>query len=128
MTTKENDMAVGKLWAVTLDCADPKPVAEFWSKALGGTIAHSSEAFIGVELPGGPWIGAYAIDDYVPPEWPAGGSAKQFHLDLSVPDLDDAERELIELGARKAEHQPQPDRWRVLLDPAGHPFCITNMG
>ena len=30
------------------------------------------------------------------------------------------------LGARLAD--PQPDsRWRVLLDPAGHPFCITTV-
>jgi hypothetical protein len=27
-------------------------------------------------------------------------------------------------GARVATHQPDP-RWVVLLDPAGHPFCVT---
>lgn len=32
----------------------------------------------------------------------------------------------LALGARLAD--PQPDRrWRVLLDPAGHPFCITTV-
>ncbi|WP_307831855.1 VOC family protein [Prauserella cavernicola] len=30
------------------------------------------------------------------------------------------------LGATRAEHQSDP-RWRVLLDPAGHPFCITTV-
>ncbi len=40
-------------------------------------------------------------------------------------DLEAAEARLIALGATKPEPQPQPDRWRVLLDPAGHPFCIT---
>ena len=121
-------MGVGTLWSVTLDCADPEPLAEFWSAALDGKIAHRSENFYGVELPGGPWIGAYKVPDFAPPEWPEGDQPKQFHLDLSVSDLDDAERSLLDLGARKAEHQPQPDRWRVFLDPAGHPFCITNMG
>ena len=29
-------------------------------------------------------------------------------------------------GAVQAEHQAEP-RWRVLLDPAGHPFCITTV-
>jgi hypothetical protein len=29
----------------------------------------------------------------------------------------------VELGARVAEFQPQ-DEVRVLLDPAGHPFCL----
>jgi len=28
------------------------------------------------------------------------------------------------LGALVAEHQPQPERVLVLLDPAGHPFCL----
>jgi hypothetical protein len=23
--------------------------------------------------------------------------------------------------------QPSPDRWRVLIDPAGHPFCLTTL-
>ncbi|GHB67583.1 hypothetical protein GCM10010347_42100 [Streptomyces cirratus] len=32
---------------------------------------------------------------------------------------------LLELGAGKSDHQPHEDRWRVLTDPAGHPFCIV---
>jgi hypothetical protein len=42
---------------------------------------------------------------------------------LAVDDLDDAEARALALGAAKAKMQPSPDRWRVLLDPAGHPFC-----
>jgi hypothetical protein len=30
----------------------------------------------------------------------------------------------IELRATKADEQPAPERWRVLIDPAGHPFCL----
>jgi hypothetical protein len=119
--------ALGKLWSVTLDCADPKPLAEFWARALDGKIAYTSEKFVGVETPDGLWIGAYQIDDYESPDWPAGGPPKQFHLDFSVTDLDAAEQAALALGARKAAHQPEPDRWRVLLDPAGHPFCLTEM-
>ena len=33
--------------------------------------------------------------------------------------------EVLELGALKCDVQPDPDRWRVYLDPAGHPFCLT---
>jgi hypothetical protein len=25
----------------------------------------------------------------------------------------------------RPDHQPGGDRWRVLLDPAGHPFCLV---
>jgi catechol 2,3-dioxygenase-like lactoylglutathione lyase family enzyme len=120
-------VALGKLWSVTLDCADAQALADFWAKALGGKIAYTSDNFVGVETPDGLWIGAYRIDGYAPPEWPDGTPPKQFHLDLSVADLDAAEKAALDLGARKAEHQPEPDRWRVLLDPAGHPFCVTNM-
>jgi hypothetical protein len=120
-------MATAKLWSVTLDCADPQPLATFWAQLLGGKIAYTSDKFVGVEIPGGTWIGAYQIDDYSPAAWPDGDEGKQFHLDLAVDDLDEAERAAIELGATKADHQPEPDRWRVLLDPAGHPFCVTNM-
>ena len=31
----------------------------------------------------------------------------------------------LKLGATRPDHQPGGDRWRVLLDPAGHPFCLT---
>ena len=120
-------MAIGKLWSVTLDCSDAQRLAQFWAQALDGKVAYESDNFVGVETPGGTWIGAYRIDDYRAPDWPDGVPPKQFHLDLSVPELDDAERALLEIGATKAVHQPEPDRWRVLLDPAGHPFCITAM-
>ncbi|MDT4926112.1 MAG: hypothetical protein QOG01_3825 [Pseudonocardiales bacterium] len=118
-------MAIGKLWSVTLDCADPHELAGFWATALDGKVAYTSDKFVGVELPDGVWIGAYQIADYRAPEWPDGEPSKQFHLDLSVDDLDAAERAVLELGATRAKHQPEPDRWRVLLDPAGHPFCVT---
>jgi hypothetical protein len=37
--------------------------------------------------------------------------------------LDLAEECALGLGATRPE-QPDP-RWKVLLDPAGHPFCLT---
>ena len=119
-------MTVGRLWAVTLDCADPAPLADFWAAVLGGTATPFSDDFFGVELPTGLWLGAYRVDSHRPPVWPDGDGPKQFHLDVTVEDLDTGEREVIELGATKADHQAEPDKWRVFLDPAGHPFCITN--
>jgi catechol 2,3-dioxygenase-like lactoylglutathione lyase family enzyme len=120
-------MTVGQLWSVTLDCADPEKLAAFWADMLGGKVAYTSDNFVGVELGTGTWIGAYRIPDYRPPSWPEGAPPKQFHLDITVDDLDTAEAEAIALGATLADAQPEPDRWRVLLDPAGHPFCVTNM-
>jgi hypothetical protein len=41
-----------------------------------------------------------------------------------VEDLDAAATRCIELGATLPADQPG-ETWRVLLDPSGHPFCLT---
>jgi hypothetical protein len=45
------------------------------------------------------------------------------HLDLEVDDPDEAVAHALEVGAALADHQPQ-ESVRVMLDPAGHPFCL----
>ena len=45
------------------------------------------------------------------------------HLDVVVDDLDAGEEAVVALGATKHHHQPGT-RFRVFLDPAGHPFCL----
>jgi hypothetical protein len=47
----------------------------------------------------------------------------QVHLEVEVSDLEAAVAHAVELGATEAEYQPQDDV-RVMLDPAGHPFCL----
>jgi hypothetical protein len=118
------NMAVARLGSISLDCAQPLPLAEFWAALLGGEVAFTSEAFVAVKTDQ-MWLSTVCVDDYTPPVWP-GGVAKQMHLDLAVEDLDSAEIEAVRLGATKADDQPAPDRWRVLLDPAGHPFCVSS--
>ena len=73
-------------------------------------------------------LAAVRIAGYQPPTWPDPAIPKQLHLDLSVGDLDAAEAEAVRLGARRAGEQPEPARWRVMLDPAGHPFCLCDWG
>jgi hypothetical protein len=59
---------------------------------------------------------------YQPPVWPG---ASVVHLDLhGDAQVDELERRAVALGSRPAATQPD-SRWRVLLDPAGHPFGIT---
>jgi hypothetical protein len=45
------------------------------------------------------------------------------HLDLEVDDLDAAVSYALECGAELPDFQPQ-EKVRVMLDPAGHPFCL----
>lgn len=63
--------------------------------------------------------------EYVAPTWPSSSDEQQImmHLDLGTDDLDGAVTWATRCGARLADHQPQPDV-RVMLDPAGHPFCL----
>jgi hypothetical protein len=45
------------------------------------------------------------------------------HLEIQVDDLDEAVTYALGVGAELADYQPQ-DSVRVMLDPAGHPFCL----
>lgn len=63
--------------------------------------------------------------DYVVPSWPDGPHRQQMHFDLAAGDLDADVAAAIAIGAREAEFQPAPGRWRVLFDPVGHPFCLS---
>lgn len=62
---------------------------------------------------------------YVPPTWPTAIGEQQMlvHLDITVESLDVGVAWALEVGATLAVHQPQKDV-RVMLDPAGHPFCL----
>jgi hypothetical protein len=63
------------------------------------------------------------IPDRVRPAWP--GADMQMHLEVYVDDLRRQESRLVVLGATKPVVQDESDpTFTVLLDPAGHPFCI----
>lgn len=121
-------MALSGFKLITIDCADPAELATFWMRMLGGEIVLEKDHVVAVRTDDGSGIAATRVDDYRPPTWPEGERPKQIHLDLAVADLDAAEAEAIEMGARKAEVQPDPARFRVFLDPAGHPFCLCDFG
>ncbi|MGH9157626.1 MAG: VOC family protein [Acidimicrobiales bacterium] len=76
---------------------------------------------------------------FVPPLWPtvAGEQQMGMHLDIAVDGLaamgaieqrrqqfGEVVEYAVSIGARVAEHQPQPERVVIMLDPAGHPFCL----
>lgn len=117
-------MAVARAGVVSLDCAEPLPLGEFWAAMLGGEIVVTKPATVLVRTDW-VWIAALQVADYRPPSWPDDVVPKQIHLDLAVDDLVEAAAEAQRLGASLPSRQPDPDRWRVLLDPAGHPFCLT---
>ncbi|GIE34520.1 glyoxalase [Actinoplanes italicus] len=119
-------MAIATYAGFSLDCDDPVALADFYVKLLGMEVSYTSDEFVFLGGTGN-GIGFVKIDKYVPPTWPQADVPKQAHLELSVADLEAGEAAVLAIGATKPDFQPQPDRWRVLLDPAGHPFCISVM-
>ncbi|HEY6798982.1 MAG TPA: VOC family protein [Kineosporiaceae bacterium] len=119
-------MAVTRTMFVTLDCADARTLAQFWAAMLDGTIVFSTPRSVGVHSEAGR-LAAMVVADYRPPTWPEAEVPKQIHLDLSVDDLEAAVAEAVRHGAIPATVQPAPEARRILLDPAGHPFCLTTM-
>lgn len=115
--------SVAKLAMISLDCADAGASAAFWSEVLGWKIGASGEGYAMI-VGDGPAVGFGTVPDYVAPAWPNEHGSKQFHFDLAVDDLDAAQTRCVELGATVPSEQPG-ETWRVLLDPAGHPFCLT---
>jgi predicted enzyme related to lactoylglutathione lyase len=111
--------------AIVLDTPDPQRLAEFYSALTGTPIARRDDDWWQLETPagGGAVLAFQLAPDHEPPTWPSGPRPQQIHLDFDAPDLDVAEREALEIGARKHEHQPG-ETFRVFLDPSGHPFCL----
>lgn len=119
-------MAAIRLAAVSLDSDDPGALAAFWRELLGLTVMFESPDFVALEG-AGILLTTQRVSGHRPPDWPDEGTPKQLHLELAIDELDATEARAITLGARRAEVQPAPEQWRVLLDPAGHPFCITTL-
>jgi catechol 2,3-dioxygenase-like lactoylglutathione lyase family enzyme len=118
--------AIARLGAVSLDAQDPAALSRFYQEILGLEVMFESPGF--VALKGGPvLLTIQKIEGLPAVTWPDGPVPKQIHLELAVTDLDEAEAAAVKAGATKSETQPAPDRWRVLVDPAGHPFCVTTL-
>jgi Glyoxalase-like domain len=113
-------------WGITLEAPDPHALLAFWSAILDKPIWNESES--GGSLDMGEGVASLAVQKaevYEPPVWPAepGKQGMQLHLEIEVSDLEAAVAHAVELGATEAGFQPQDDV-RVMLDPAGHPFCL----
>ncbi|MFE1764657.1 VOC family protein [Streptomyces angustmyceticus] len=120
----------GKPWfglaTVVLDCADAHALAGFYQRLLGWEVKASEPDWVLLRCPdGGTGLSFQSEPGYRPPVWPEQGEEQQkmLHLDLRVDDLAEAEAYAVAAGASRAEFQPQDDV-RVLIDPAGHPFCL----
>ncbi|MEE1782498.1 VOC family protein [Streptomyces sp. SP17BM10] len=108
---------------VTIDCADPFALADFWAQVLDGTVGEDDN-------PGDPEAavesaGASLLFIRVP----EGKVVKnRVHLDLQPQDRsreEEVER-LLALGAKLVDDRRTADGrgWALLADPEGNEFCV----
>jgi hypothetical protein len=113
-----------------LDCPNPNELAKFYSALTGIAVeTYPGDALedlsdIDLSHESLPALSFQRVENYVAPTWPESTLPKQMHLDFEVDDLDEGERHVLSIGARKADYQPG-EHFRVFLDPAGHPFCLV---
>jgi catechol 2,3-dioxygenase-like lactoylglutathione lyase family enzyme len=114
---------IGKLRSVVVDTKDPQALAEFYAGVLGGDIEAEDESFIVLTEPSGRRVAFQLSPEHEPPRFPDPSGSQQFHLDIQVDDVDDAQQKVLALGA--TEVGVEGDDFRVYRDPAGHTFCLV---
>lgn len=138
---------------VTIDCADPARLAQFWAAALGYQLQGPPEGFdswpaalASWGVPESDWNSASAVVD------PAGAGPRLFfqrvpeqksgknriHLDVGASDgpdtpLERKRAQVLPVVQRLLEHGASEVRkveemgsfWVVMRDPEGNEFCVT---
>ncbi|MEV6241308.1 VOC family protein [Lentzea sp. NPDC051838] len=117
---------VGQLRSVVLDCPNPSELASFYEKLLGASrLAGGDDTWV-VIVASGTRIAFQLAPEYQPPVFPDPHGSQQFHLDVLVEDIEEAEPRALEIGARSLpQDTDNDDTFRVYLDPVGHPFCLV---
>ena len=131
-----------QLRAVVLDSLDARRAAEFWRALLGYRYRAGDEPpaagepdpkgqdwLVLLDAGGEPRMAFQQVDEQARTTWPDQTVPQQLHLDLTVPDRSELDRQherVIELGGElRFDRSDDPDEaLRVFTDPDGHPFCI----
>jgi catechol 2,3-dioxygenase-like lactoylglutathione lyase family enzyme len=118
--------------AVCIDClpTDMGQVVAFYVELTGLAAVEREDRWVmlrGTAADMG--INVQAEEWSTRPVWPERGGVqtKMMHFEVQVDDVAAAVETVVSLGGQQAEPQP-PDRdprtLRVMLEPAGHPFCL----
>ena len=115
-----------RLAAVSLDGSDPAGLADFYRQFLGLEPYFESEDFVALRgrVSSSPSSGSPTTSR---PTGRTGPSRSRSTSSWPSRTWSPPSPRALALGATKADEQPNPDHWRVLVDPAGHPFCITTL-
>ena len=116
---------IGQLHSVVVDCKDPNALATFYSSVIGGTVDAEDDTWVVLIDPSGRRLAFQHSPEHEPPRFPDPRGSQQFHLDVVVDDVDDAERKVLALGATRVHDAVGETQFRVFRDPAGHTFCLV---
>jgi predicted enzyme related to lactoylglutathione lyase len=110
---------------LSIDCADPAALADFWGKALGRPVGPGA----------GP--GNMAVDAADPADGPrllfnkvpeSKTVKNRLHLDLVTDHYDEEAGRLASLGARPLNEMKLPGvRWTTFADPEGNEFDLITL-
>lgn len=106
---------------ITVDCADPPRLAEWWATAVGGSVVPLPGGdFVLVAREGWPALGFQRVEEPTP-------GKNRVHLDLMAADLEADVQRLIGLGATETGRHSFDGgfRWVVMADPEGNAFCVA---
>ena len=108
-----------------IDCRDPLDLARFYCRVLGMRVNENIDGWVVIgSEPGLRELAFQRVDEWVPPRWPDPAYPQQLHLDIRVTNADQAERQLVALGATRLPARRETG-FRVFADPVGHPFCTV---
>ena len=103
------------LIGVMLDCPDAKELSTFYAKLLGEPVTYEGDGVAMIGEDGAQPVMFQQITEYHAPRWPDPAYPQQFHLDVTVDDVDAAEAAVLKLGATSLSSGGV--NWRVYADP-----------
>jgi len=107
---------------VMLDCPDAGELSAFYAELLGKPVTYAGEGVAMIGEDGAQPVLFQQVTEYHAPRWPDPAYPQQFHLDVTVDDVDVAEAAVLKLGATSLSSGGV--NWRVYADPADKPFCL----
>ncbi|WP_345771706.1 VOC family protein [Geodermatophilus sabuli] len=120
----QDDPMIGQLHSVVIDAPDAHALATFYAELLGMEVSRGEPGDEWVVVTGqGYRLAFQQAPDLKPPDWPDPDRPQQFHLDIRVADVEEAEPKALALGARRLPGEGGD--FRVYADPVGHPFCLV---
>lgn len=107
---------------VTVDSTDPRPLARWWARHLGGRVVDEADGWFLEVVPAdgvtAPVLGFQRVEDSTP-------GKNRLHLDLGTSDRAADVAALVADGATVVgEHTMPGFGWTVLADPQGNQFCV----